>query len=147
MIDGVEGAGKCWGWTKRRILAGGYFRDEDSFHVDGHATRSHLAKLWEEREGAAHDGLPSQRWPEVFVGDSLAFERAIEGAREHWFWLAHIRYVIPNARMHPKSKLTELRELFPRQFKDERAYFNELHAMHCYLLGRMQLFSSPVVAA
>jgi len=140
MIDWVEGCGKVWGGVKRRIAAGGYFRDEDSFHVDGYATRSHIAKLWEERDGAAHAGVRKQHLHEVFTGEALAFEAAITGAREHWHWLAYTRYVIPSSRMHAKSKRDLLRQQFPRILRSDDAYYDELHAMHCYLSGRMESF-------
>lgn len=137
MIDWIDENGKTWGVTKRRVLLGGHWYEEKGFHQDGFSARSVVAKLWEEREGAGHQGVANQRTVEVFLGDALAFEIGMQEAQEHWYFLAHYRYVVPNRWMPAKSKQAELRELFPRKFKDERAYYNELHGLHCFLLGRM----------
>jgi len=136
MIDWIDDSGKTWGVAKRRIVLGGHWYEESGFHVDGFSARSVVGKLWEEREGAAQ-GSRGQRAVEVFTGDALAFEVGMEGASEHWYYLAHYRYVIPSRWLPGKSKMAELRLMFPKRFKDERAYYNELHGMHCYLLGRM----------
>lgn len=147
MIDWVEGAGKMWGGVKRRIAAGGYWRDDLAFHVDGHASRSHIAKLWEEREGAAQASRPVQRFAEVFRGEALSFEAAITDVRELWFYMAHVRYVIPASRLAAKSKMLILREAFPKILRTQDAYYDELHALHCYLSGRMDAHQAKLRAA
>lgn len=136
MIDWIDESGKLWGVSKRRIVLGGYWYDNTEFHKDGFSPRSIVAKLWDEREGAGQ-GASTQKTVEVFMGEALAFEIGMCHAQEPWFYLAHFRYVIPTRWMPGKTKMMELRAMFPRRFKDERAYYNELHGMHCYLLGRM----------
>lgn len=136
MIDWIDEAGKVWGVAKRRIVLGGYWYANEGFHQDGFSARSVVAKLLEERDGAAQNKA-SQSTPEVFTGEALVFEIAIDRISERWFYLAHYRYVIPNRLMPAKSKMMALRDLFPKHFKDERAYYNELHSLHCFLMGKM----------
>lgn len=136
MIDWIDDNGKMWGIAKRRIVLGGHWYQDQGFHTDGFSARSVIGKLWEEREGAGQ-GSTKQKAVEVFLGEALAFQIGLQGADEHWHYLAHYRYVIPNRWMPGKSKLADLREMFPRKFKDERAFYNELHGLHCFLLGRM----------
>lgn len=137
MIDWIDESGKAWGTAKRRILWGGYWYANDGFHEDGFSARSVIGKLFEEREGASQSN-PGQSTPEVFTAEALAFEVAITKIQhEHWFYLAHYRYVIPNRWLPAKSKILELRQVFPKRFKDERAYYNELHGLHCFLMGKM----------
>jgi hypothetical protein len=131
MIDWIDDSGKMWGIAKRRIAFGGYWYANDGFHKDGFSARSVVDKLFESRTESAH---PS---PEVFIGEALCFEIGMATASEQWFYLAHYRYVIPNRLMPAKSKILELRKMYSKAFKDERAYYNELHGMHCFLLGRM----------
>lgn len=132
MIDWIDESGKLWGTAKRRVIFGGYWYANDGFHKDGFSARTVIDKLFEGRSGFGNEAVR-----EVFTGEALAYEIAMDGATEHWFYLAHYRYVIPPRWMQAKSKIIELKNLFPRRFKDERAYYNELHGMHCYLLGRM----------
>lgn len=136
MIDWIDESGKVWGVAKRRVLLGGHWFEGKGFHEDGFSARSVVGKLWEEREGAGQ-GANGQKVIEVFLGDALAFETAMHGAYERWYYLAHYRYVIPSRWLPGKSKLAELREMFPKYFKDDRGYYDELHSFHCYLLGRM----------
>lgn len=136
MIDWIDDSGKTWGVAKRRIVLGGHWYQDQGFHTDGFSARSVVGKLWDEREGAGQGSL-RQRPIEVFIGEALSFEIGMQDACEHWYYLAHYRYVIPSRWVPGKTKMLELREMFPRRFKDERAYYNELHGLHCYLLGRM----------
>lgn len=129
MIDWIDEAGKQWGATKRRIAFGGYWYANEGFHTDGFSGRAAITKLWE--------GRNSVNTVEVFLGEALAFEIGIQSVTEKWFALAHFRYVIPARWMPTKSKIMELKEWFPRTFKDERAYYNEIHGLHCFMLGRM----------
>jgi len=130
MIDWIDEAGKVWGATKRRIAFGGYWYANEGFHEDGFSGRAAITTLWEGRN-------QTPGTVEVFIGEGLAFEIGMQSVNEKWFALAHFRYVIPNRWLPTKSKIMELKEWFPRTFKDERAYYNELHGLHCYLLGRM----------
>ena len=129
MIDWIDEAGKLWGSTKRRIAFGGYWYANEGFHTDGFSGRDAITKLWEGRD--------TVNTVEVFLGEALAFEIGMNTVTERWFALAHYRYVIPKRWMATKSKIMELKAWFPTTFKDERAFYNELHGLHCFLLGRM----------
>lgn len=138
IIDWIEDAGKVYGIAARRLMLGGYWYsagDAERFHFDGSAARSISAKLAEDREGAA-GGEISQRFAEVLTGEALEFRTATRGCPIWWHELIVYRYVIPNRWMPPKSKLAELRSLYPRRFKSRETYYDELHGLHCYALGK-----------
>jgi len=136
MIDWIDDYGKTWGVAKRRIVLGGYWYENDGFHRDGFSARSVVGKLWDERE-AAGQGARKQRAIEVFTGDALSFEIGMENVAEHWFYLAHYRYVVPKRWVPVKTLIRELKEMFPKKYRDERAYYDQIHDLHCYLMGRI----------
>lgn len=134
MIEWVDDAFRAWGLQKRRVYLGGFFTGEH-FHTDGHATRSVAAKIYEEREGAGQSDV-RQKWAEVLTGDALMVSRSIQGIAEHWHWLAIYRYVIPNQVMRPKAKYHELRQMFPRQFRQRDDYYDQLDSLHTWVMAR-----------
>lgn len=132
MIDWIDDYGKTWGVAKRRILWGGYWYENEGFHQDGFSAKAVIGKLMEGRGDAGRQGKSI----EVFTGDALSFEIGTYLMPEHWFYLAHFRYVVPKRWVPLKTQIRELKELFPK-YRDERAYYDQLHDLHCYLMGKM----------
>lgn len=83
----VRSACKKWGAQKRRIWLG-----KDWYgNIDGYA-QSLLGRIRDEREGAAQ-GVISQKWAEVYGGDGLEVQRAIQGIGERRHAVLHLQYV------------------------------------------------------
>lgn len=136
MIDWIDESCKAWGVQKRRILLGGHWYADDGFHTDGFAARSMAAKLWEEREGAG-EGAGRQKAIEVMSGDALVVAIGATGISEKWHYLMVYKYVIPKRWMPTKSKILDLKDIFPKIYRDTRSYYDEIHSMHCWLMGRI----------
>lgn len=83
----VRLACKRWGAQKRRIWLGGDFHG----NIDGYA-QSLLGRIRDERDGASQ-GVQSQKWPEVYRGDGLEVQRAIQGIGESKHAVLHLQYV------------------------------------------------------
>lgn len=76
-----------WGRQKRRIWTGADWHG----NPDGYA-QSLLGRIRDEREGAGQ-GAVTQRWPEVYHGDGLEVQRALQGLGERRYAVLHFQYV------------------------------------------------------
>lgn len=83
----VRQACRRWGIQKRRIWLGHDFYG----NIDGYA-QSLLGRIRDEREGSAY-GVLAQKWSEVYRGDGLEVQRAIQGIGERRFAVLHLQYV------------------------------------------------------
>lgn len=144
MIDWIDQAGKAWGTQRRRILLGGYSHD-GGFHHDGYPARSILAKLREEREGAAHANTGTgQHYAEVLRGDALAFRRALDGAPGWAVAVATMRYVVPKRGMPTKAKVQEIRKEHP-EINCAQRFYEALERLHVYLQARWPVECLPAI--
>jgi hypothetical protein len=90
---------KRWGSQKRRIWLG---RDWYG-NIDGYA-QSLLGRIRDEREGSSY-GVLAQKWPEVYRGDGLEVQRALQGIAEKLHAVLHLQYVWdPAWKVAPRDK-------------------------------------------
>lgn len=82
-----------WGSQKRRVILGHVARPGYITHVDGYPAQSVLARIRDERDGAGQGAVATQRWLEVYTGDGLDVQRAIQGMPEHPLLVFNIQYV------------------------------------------------------
>lgn len=83
----VRLACKRWGQQKRRIWLGRDFHG----NIDGYA-QSLLGRIRDERDGAGYNVM-AQKWAEVYRGDALEVQRAIQGIGEKRHAVLHLQYV------------------------------------------------------
>lgn len=85
--DWVRSDCRLWGRQKRRVWEGKDWHG----NIDGYAN-SLLGRIREERDGASQ-GLPVQKWPEVYWGAGLDVQRTLPGMSEHQHAVLHFQYV------------------------------------------------------